>query len=359
MATIQEDKIADAEVAAAGQIDMKLEVVVLPVSDADRAADFYARLGWRVDVDVRLPDGGRILQFTPPGSPASILVGTGLSPAAPGSAQYLHLVVSDIEAAERDLAARGVETSGVFHDSTGGFNPFDPRNPGERPRSGAAQLRLVRDLRRSGRQSLAAAGDHRALAGPGLLRDDELCVRAGPRGGDAARGGGAWRARAADGRGPRRELAGLVRRLHGGRAGRKAAAAMTKNLPILLAALTAIAAAPASSGQGSGAPPGVTRTELQRHDLSTPGREAIQVRVALAPGMTFPDHSHPGEEIIYVLEGTFEYRVEGRPVTVGAGEVLFVPAGAVHSARNAGSGDAVELATYIVEKGRPLLVLAR
>ena len=133
MATIQEDKLADAEVAAAGQIDMKLEVVVLPVSDADRAADFYARLGWRVDVDIRLPDGGRIVQFTPPGSSASVLVGTGLSPAAPGSAQYVELVVSDIEAATRDLAARGVETSGAFHDGTGGFNPFDPRNRASGP----------------------------------------------------------------------------------------------------------------------------------------------------------------------------------------------------------------------------------
>jgi quercetin dioxygenase-like cupin family protein len=106
-------------------------------------------------------------------------------------------------------------------------------------------------------------------------------------------------------------------------------------------------------------PPGVTRTELQRHDLSTPGREVIQVRVALAPGVAFPDHSHPGEEIINVLEGSFEYRLAGRPVAVGPGGVLFVPAGMVHSARNTGSREAVELATYIVEKGRPLLVLAR
>jgi len=128
---------------------------------------------------------------------------------------------------------------------------------------------------------------------------------------------------------------------------------MTKHLPIALAALMAIAA-----GQPVPQPPGVTRTELQRHDLSTPGREAIQMRIAIAPGVTFPDHSHPGEEIIYVLEGTFEYRVEGRPVTVGAGEVLFIPAGTVHAARNIGSGNAVELATYIVEKGQPLLVPA-
>ena len=126
MATIQEDRVADAEAATAGQTDMKLEVLVLPVADVDRAADFYARLGWRMDVDVRV-EGGRILQYTPPGSPASILFGTGLSPAMPGSAQYLHLIVADIEAATRDLASRGVETSGVFHDSTGGFNRFDPR----------------------------------------------------------------------------------------------------------------------------------------------------------------------------------------------------------------------------------------
>jgi quercetin dioxygenase-like cupin family protein len=101
---------------------------------------------------------------------------------------------------------------------------------------------------------------------------------------------------------------------------------------------------------------GVTRTELQRHDLSASGREVIQVRVDLAPGVAFPPHSHPGEEIIYVIEGVWEYQVEGRPPwTVRAGEVLFVPAGVIHSARNIGSGNAAELATYIVEKGKPLL----
>jgi len=118
-------------------------------------------------------------------------------------------------------------------------------------------------------------------------------------------------------------------------------------------------AAMAVAAQPAPQPPGVTRTELQRHDLSTPGREAIQMRIAIGPGVTFPDHRHPGEEIIYVLEGTFEYRVAGRPVMVGAGEVLFIPAGTVHSARNAGSGNAVELATYIVERGRPLVELVR
>jgi quercetin dioxygenase-like cupin family protein len=104
--------------------------------------------------------------------------------------------------------------------------------------------------------------------------------------------------------------------------------------------------------------PGVTRTPLQRHDLSTAGREMVQVRVDLAPGVTFPPHSHPGEEIVYVIEGALEYRVEGKPpVTLKAGEVLFIPAGVVHGVTNVGSGNAAELATYIVEKGKPLVVL--
>ena len=105
---------------------------------------------------------------------------------------------------------------------------------------------------------------------------------------------------------------------------------------------------------------GITRTDLQRHDLSVPGREAIQVRVGFAPGVTAPRHSHPGEEIVYVIEGVIEYRLDGQaPVTLKAGEVLFVPAGVIHAAKNVGSGDAAELATYVVEKDKPLVVLAK
>ncbi|MCS3800997.1 cupin domain-containing protein [Niastella sp. OAS944] len=103
--------------------------------------------------------------------------------------------------------------------------------------------------------------------------------------------------------------------------------------------------------------PGIQRTDLQRHDLSTPGKEMIQVRVDIAPGVLAPNHSHPGEEIIYVLEGTFVYEIEGEaPKTLKAGDVLFVPAGKVHSAKNIGNTNAAELATYIVEKGKPLVV---
>ena len=98
---------------------------------------------------------------------------------------------------------------------------------------------------------------------------------------------------------------------------------------------------------------GLTRTDLQRHDLSAPGREVIQARVEIAPGTPPFRHRHPGEEIIYVLEGTLQYQIEEQPpVTLEAGDVLFVPAGAVHSAINVGNGPGAELATYVVEKGK-------
>jgi quercetin dioxygenase-like cupin family protein len=104
--------------------------------------------------------------------------------------------------------------------------------------------------------------------------------------------------------------------------------------------------------------PGIKRTDLQRHDLGVPGREVVQVRVDLAPGVAFGNHTHPGEEIVYVIEGLLEYEVERKPpVTLKAGEVLFIPAGTIHAAKNVGSVNGAELATYIVEKGKPLVVM--
>jgi quercetin dioxygenase-like cupin family protein len=103
---------------------------------------------------------------------------------------------------------------------------------------------------------------------------------------------------------------------------------------------------------------GTRRIDLQRHDLSAPGREVIQARVEIDPGVTSPRHTHPGEEIIYVLEGSLEYQVEGKPpVTLKPGDVLFIPAGTIHAAKNVGSGNAAELATYVVEKGKPLVTV--
>ncbi|KJK11322.1 cupin [Burkholderiaceae bacterium 16] len=101
---------------------------------------------------------------------------------------------------------------------------------------------------------------------------------------------------------------------------------------------------------------GIGRTEIQRHDLGSSGREVVQVRVDFAPGAAFGRHTHPGDEIAYVLEGTLEYQVDGKsPVKLKAGDGLFLPAGTVHAARNVGSGNASELATYLVDKGKPIV----
>jgi quercetin dioxygenase-like cupin family protein len=103
---------------------------------------------------------------------------------------------------------------------------------------------------------------------------------------------------------------------------------------------------------------GIRRVELQRHDLSDRGREVVQVRVEFDAGAAFGRHRHPGEEIVNVLEGSLEYVVEGQPPeTLRAGEVLFIPSGVIHSARNVGRETGAELATYIVEKGKPILEL--
>ena len=101
------------------------------------------------------------------------------------------------------------------------------------------------------------------------------------------------------------------------------------------------------------------RTDLQRHDLSVPGREVIQVRIDFDPGYVAPMHTHPGEEIIYVIEGTLEYEIGGKKSTVKAGDVLFVAAGTPHTVTNIGSDNGAEHATYIVEKGKPLITLVK
>ena len=107
--------------ARAAKVDLKLEVVLIPVSDVDRAAEFYRKLGWRVDADVKSGDA-RTLQFTPPGSPCSVIFGTGVTPSKPGSADSLVLAVSDLDAARSDLTALGIKVSQVFNFTGGPFN---------------------------------------------------------------------------------------------------------------------------------------------------------------------------------------------------------------------------------------------
>jgi catechol 2,3-dioxygenase-like lactoylglutathione lyase family enzyme len=106
----------------AATVDMKLEVIVIPVSDVDRAKSFYAGLGWRLDADVAKGDDFRVVQLTPPGSGSSIIFGKDVTSAAPGSAQGLHLIVSDIEVARAELAERGANVSELFHDVGGVFH---------------------------------------------------------------------------------------------------------------------------------------------------------------------------------------------------------------------------------------------
>lgn len=127
-------------------------------------------------------------------------------------------------------------------------------------------------------------------------------------------------------------------------------------------ALAVMAAAVLLAGCGVNASPvskpSIERTGVLRQDLGDAVREAVQVRVDFAPGAAFGMHVHPGEEIAYVLEGSLAYQIEGRPpIVLRAGDALFIPAGTRHAARNVGAGRSVELATYLVEKGKPLVVL--
>jgi catechol 2,3-dioxygenase-like lactoylglutathione lyase family enzyme len=123
------DDVVRSETARTPMIDLKLEAVVIPVSDVDRAKRFYGGLGWRLDADFPVGDTFRVVQFTPPGSPSSIHFGTGLTSAAPGSAQGLYLIVSDIEAAHAQLVARGADASEVFHRAGPGQPAISGKDP--------------------------------------------------------------------------------------------------------------------------------------------------------------------------------------------------------------------------------------
>jgi catechol 2,3-dioxygenase-like lactoylglutathione lyase family enzyme len=122
MSTSQTGRERDSTTPNGASIAMRLEVVVLPVTDVDRAKRFYAGLGWRHDADLAASDDFRVVQLTPPGSPCSVIFGKGVSAAVPGSVQDLMLVVEDIEAAREELVGRGVDVSELFHDSGGLFH---------------------------------------------------------------------------------------------------------------------------------------------------------------------------------------------------------------------------------------------
>ncbi len=129
MTTMTQVRSEAAKTPSARPVDLKFEVAAIPVSDVDRAKQFYSRLGWRLDADFVVGDHFRGVQFTPPGSPASIHFGKGVTSAAPGSAQGLFLVVSDIEAARAELINRGVDVSDIFHVAGPGHPPIPGRDP--------------------------------------------------------------------------------------------------------------------------------------------------------------------------------------------------------------------------------------
>jgi len=136
-------------------------------------------------------------------------------------------------------------------------------------------------------------------------------------------------------------------------------ATSAKTIRIMVPAAMIVASSLALGVASAQLPANIKRTDLMREDLSVSGREVVQVRVDIPAGVTAPKHNHPGEELVYVIESALEYRVHGRPpVTLRAGEVLFIPNGTPHEVKNVGSANAAELATYIVEKGKPLVALS-
>jgi catechol 2,3-dioxygenase-like lactoylglutathione lyase family enzyme len=145
---------------------MKFEIVVIPVSDVDRAKRFYGGLGWRLDADFAAGDDFRVIQFTPPGSPCSVIFGKNVTAAAPGSAQGLYLIVSDIKAARDELLGRGVEVSEVFHGAGDVYVGTDEPYLFGRLRVGGPdpEHRSYRSFASFKDQRLAVPGGHRAVA---------------------------------------------------------------------------------------------------------------------------------------------------------------------------------------------------
>ena len=141
MSSTQTSAEHDTRIPTASTVDLKLEVVVIPVADVNRAKAFYEKLGWRLDADFSNGENWRVVQMTPPGSPCSIHFGKGVTTAAPGSAQNLYLVVSDIAAARDELVGRGADVSGAFHFTSLGGTPVPGPDPNGRPYGTFASFR--------------------------------------------------------------------------------------------------------------------------------------------------------------------------------------------------------------------------
>jgi catechol 2,3-dioxygenase-like lactoylglutathione lyase family enzyme len=175
-------------------VDTKLEVVVIPVSDVDRAKSFYTRLGWRLDADVAGQDGFRVVQVTPPGSHCSVIFGSKVTTAKPGSAQGLHLIVSDIDLAHSALGTRGAEVSAIFHDAGGVFHRGGMGWKGGRAPSVPRQLWVVRFVQRSGWKRLAPSRSNVQTARTNRSERSVIRFCARPRERTPTCGSSSWRA---------------------------------------------------------------------------------------------------------------------------------------------------------------------
>ena len=196
MSTKEVSKNEETKSTSVADLDMKLEVVVIPVSDVDRAKEFYSRLGWRLDADRAAGENFRLVQFTPPGSGSSIQFGVNLTSVAPGSAQGMLLAVSDIEAARKQLIAHGVDASEVFHCETGTacrFPGIGVRVSGLQPEHLSYHSVSFSDPDGNGwlLRSYEAASQAR-------YRQHDVCVGARPCPSDDSRRKGAWAARETD-----------------------------------------------------------------------------------------------------------------------------------------------------------------
>jgi predicted enzyme related to lactoylglutathione lyase len=210
---LSSDTAADAS--APASVALRLEVTALPVADVDRAKAFYEGLGWRLDADVTVDEHYRVVQFTPRGSPASIILGQGTTTMAPGSVQDLMLIVDDLDAARDELIRRGGDVSDVWHDTTGIFHHAgaEGRVSGRDPKGRSYGSWASFSDPRPRRERLAAAGDHAAAPGPGVIHGRCGTCRAPARDGRPSR--------LVRGSRPSARLVRLVRGVHGRTPARK------------------------------------------------------------------------------------------------------------------------------------------
>jgi catechol 2,3-dioxygenase-like lactoylglutathione lyase family enzyme len=349
------------ETKGAPTVDMKLEVVVIPVSDVDRAKEFYERLGWRLDADFAGPDDYRVIQFTPPGSPSSVIFGKNVTAAAPGSARGLYLIVSDIKAARDERVGRGAEVSEVFHAAGDVHTGTDePYLFGRRRIAGP-------DPERGSYRTYASFSDP---DGNGWLFQEVTARLPGRVDADHTTFTSST------------ELASALRRAAARTASTRSGPAGPMRTGRTGTPSTSSASRPgrscrheqdpdeddASHGNGGtdprhrlGAAHGAGSAggnQANRPAAARPQRSRTRGR----PGPRRPRsgsgvrQAHPsGEEIIYVLEGTLEYDRGKPPVTLKAGDVLFIPAGTVIRRRTPAAASGVSRLHR--RKGKPLLTL--